>query len=152
MTDHEQRSEFASDRADLEAAEDVAREARLEQAKKEEVLAWCYQRQAEREAAERNASKPQPEPDRTSRRREVSQHQGAEMTRDWQDYIRRELEAQQRATMKAVAQVVIDEERAREALQRRVEQLETEIAELRQERGGSRLRAVPAAAPSTLIA
>jgi hypothetical protein len=54
--------------------------------------------------------------------------------------------------MKAVAQVVVDEERAREALQRRIEQLEREISELNGRDIDRRLRAVPSAPPESMIA
>ena len=51
--------------------------------------------------------------------------------------------------LRAVAQVVVDEERQREALERRCAALETEVAEFDQKRS-PRLRAVPTA--PTLIA
>ena len=67
------------------------------------------------------------------------------------DYIKDQLDKRERATMKAIAQVVVDEERQREGLQRRIETLEAEIAELRDRELGRRLRAVPSP-PSALIA
>ena len=72
------------------------------------------------------------------------------MRRGWQNYITRQLDRCERHVLRAVAQIVVDEERQREALERRCAALETEIAELRnrldQDRGGSRMiRAVPPA-------
>lgn len=80
------------------------------------------------------------------------------LTEGWVRYIREQLDARERAMRRAVAQVVVEEERAREALERRCERLETELAELRnrldQERGARGLRAVPStpAAPGIMIA
>ena len=62
----------------------------------------------------------------------------------WQNYITRQLDRHERHVLRAVAQVVVDEERQREALERRCAALETEIAEFDQERS-PRLRAVPTA-------
>ena len=131
---------------EIEAREDAARAARLEQARRDEIVQWATARAAELRRAEHEATLPQREPDRTSRRQEVS-HQGAEMTREWQDYIRQQLDRQERAMMKAIAQVVIEEERAREALGERVKALEAEVAELRDRETTRRLRAVPSTPP-----
>ena len=82
----------------------------------------------------------------------------ADMTAGWTSYIQRELDKRERAMMRAVAQVVVDEERQREALGERVKALEAEIANLRaelrdhQEPGQRSLRAVPASSPSALVA
>ena len=73
----------------------------------------------------------------------------ASLSKAWQDYIRQQLDRQQRATLRAVAHVVIDEKKARQAAERRIAALESAIAELRerldQDRGAPRLRAVPPA-------
>jgi S-adenosylmethionine:diacylglycerol 3-amino-3-carboxypropyl transferase len=74
---------------------------------------------------------------------------------DWQDYIRRELDRRDRAVLRATAQVVIEEERARQALERRCAALEAELAELREllKQDRSRgLRSVPASGPAAMIA
>jgi uncharacterized protein YceH (UPF0502 family) len=78
--------------------------------------------------------------------RETHESQSASMSRDWQDYIRRQLDKRDRVMSRAVAQVLVEEERQREALGQRVATLEAEIAELRnrldQERGRRGLKAV----------
>lgn len=141
---HHDRPRAISEFASAEIERDAEREAVL---KKAELLAWAYERQAAREAAEHERSKPRAEPAPARR-----SHRGADMTEQWRGYIRAQLDAQQRAMMKAVAQVVVDEERAREALQRRIEQLEREISELKGRDIDRRLRAVPSAPPESMIA
>jgi hypothetical protein len=71
------------------------------------------------------------------------------MRRGWQNYITRQLDRRERHVLRAVAHVVVDEERKREALEQRCAALETEVAESDQKRS-PRLRAVPTA--PTLIA
>ena len=92
------------------------------------------------------------------------------MTRDWQDYIKdriarserasetamceaikQKLDQQERAVMKAIAQVMVDEERQREGLQRRIETLERELAEMRDRETTRRLRAVPSTPPDAAM-
>jgi hypothetical protein len=159
MTGPDKSSEF-------EPAESEREAERAAVLKKAELLAWAYERQAAREAAAHEASKPRGEP------APVRRSQGADMTRDWQNYIKDQiarserasevamcgaikqaLDARERAVMKAVAQIVVAEERAREALAERVKALEAEIATLRGARG---LRAVPGptspTSPASLIA
>ena len=55
------------------------------------------------------------------------------MTEGWVRYIREQLDARERAMRRAVAQVVVEEERQRQALGERVTTLEADIANLRAE-------------------
>ena len=106
MTDPFKPSEFDSAELEREQIENAEREARIELARREEILQWALKRAAELRQAEHEATLPKREPDRTYRRREVS-HQGAErMSTEWTNYIRAQLDQQQRATLKAIAQVV----------------------------------------------
>jgi hypothetical protein len=111
--------------------------------KKAETLAWCYARQAARDATVTVTKR---FPSARQAMRETHESQSASMSRDWQDYIRRQLDKRDRVMSRAVAQVLIEEERQREALGQRVATLEAEIAELRnrldQERGRRGLKAV----------
>ena len=156
MTDPDKLSEFES--AELER--DAERAAVL---KKEELLAWCYERQAARREAEHQATLPKATASVTSRRAasqpfatdEVIQAVGIKL-KELRAEIRAADECTIRAAMKAVAEVVVAEERARErecaGLRERVIALEAELAGLRQERGQRGLRAVPPSSPASLFA
>jgi polyhydroxyalkanoate synthesis regulator phasin len=77
------------------------------------------------------------------------------LRRAWQNYITRQLDRRDRIAQRAVAQVVIEEERARQAeiaeLRDRVLTLENELRAIGQDRSRG-LRAVPASGPTALIA
>ena len=62
----------------------------------------------------------------------------ASMSREWTDYIQRQIAQHERTMSRAIAQVLVEEERQREALAERVATLEAELAELRTE-----LREIP---------
>ena len=119
--------------------------------KRAEMLEWAYARQAAREAAARNA----PQSQAPARRAAAPAPAPAQLTADGQTYIRQQLDKRDRAMTRAIATALVDEERQREALERRCAALETELAELRnrldQERGQRGLRAVPSS-PAALIA
>ena len=93
-TDDPTQSEFpAGDREELE------REARIEQAKREEIVYWALNRAAELRRAEHEASLPKREPAPARR-----SHQGAaDMTRQWEAYIEGRIGAVQRSLIKALA-------------------------------------------------
>ena len=83
----------AGDRAELER--DAERAALI---KREETLAWCYQRQAEREAAAHEASKPRPEP---SPRLRAAAPAPATVSAGWASYIDARIKQADERTIKS---------------------------------------------------
>jgi hypothetical protein len=139
---NDRRSEFPAgeDREKIER-EMAEREALL---KREETLRWAYERQAARGAVTTPDTITKRFPSREEVLRETQhESQPASLTREWATYIKQQIDRQERCTMRAVAQVVVEEERQREALGERVKALEADLAELRDRLDqGKRLRAM----------
>ena len=147
------RSEFQAGDAELDR-EQLARE-------RQELLADMAERQRKAEAArvlaearERNATAPVTK-SYSSNRRSAPAPAPASLTRNWQDYIRRELDRRDRVAQHGIAIVLVELERARQAevaeLRDQVVALQSEVAELKNRDLDRRLRSVPTI-PSALIA
>jgi hypothetical protein len=138
----EMREAIAREREALRA--DMAR--RREQLEREEVLAEARQAIAP-------STKGAPPPRDYGRQRSAAPAPSS-ITRDWQDYIKGQLDRRDRAILRAVAVAVIEEEKARiqelAELRDQVAALTRELAELRGRDIDRRLRAVPS--PTALIA
>jgi hypothetical protein len=134
----DKRSEFP----DGEDREKIEREMAEREAviKRAEVLAWAYERQAARGVTNVTPEKRFPSARRALRE---TDSQPAAMSREWTDYIQRQIARHERAMARAVGQVMVDEERAREKVEQRCAALESELAELRDRLDqGKRLKAV----------
>jgi hypothetical protein len=156
MSDPEPSSGFACAETERENA---ARAARIDQARREEIVNWAMARAEELRRAEHEATLPKAEPAPARR-----SHRGADMTREWQDYIADRIKQSEQQTIRAIMEAVNEgdlrvhrarnekREEALALLRAEIAELRAELAELRQERGQRSLRAVPSTTPGAMIA
>jgi len=146
MNEYDEPSLLERIRVEREQLErDMAR--RREQLERDETLAEAEARNAARTVTKSQAP-------RDYGRHHRAAPAPASLTRDWQDYIKGQLDRRDRAILRAVAVAGVEEEKARQVeiaeLRQRVTTLENELRAIGQDRG--RLRSLPLSSPEALIA
>jgi hypothetical protein len=152
MTDH-QDDHAPPERYDPGEREQVEREISERQRRIDfdAAVTWAKNRQAAARQADTVTKDYAP-----ARRTEAPTPAPAEMSAAWTRYIKEQVARGERAVLRVVAAAIIDEERARQAVERDLAALRAELdqvrAELAELRGTKRLRAVPSSDPGSMIA